>query len=123
MEKGGLPRATDRVRFGSTAFFYNVRVATTKRFGVLFNNPNGGAEDGDAEGDGRSDSGPSIGQHYGWLHIFRNLDTTKILQITGDRTITDVNIIFMLNWMSMETEIQIEEQRERQRNENIQRYS
>jgi len=29
----------------------------------------------------------------------------------------------MLNWLSMEKEIQIEEQRERQRNENLQRYS
>jgi len=29
----------------------------------------------------------------------------------------------MLNWLSMEKEIQVEEQRERQRNENLQRYS
>jgi len=29
----------------------------------------------------------------------------------------------MLNWLSMEKEIQIEEQRERQRNENLQRYN
>ena len=30
----------------------------------------------------QSDSGTSLNEHYGWLYVFRNLDTTKVLEIT-----------------------------------------
>jgi len=42
----------------------------------------------------------------------RNLDTTKILDITGDTNILKSNIIFILNWLSMETEIAKEKERQ-----------
>jgi hypothetical protein len=50
----------------------------------------------------------SLISHYGWLYILNELAKNPILQITGDKCITDLNTIFALDYLSMITEIQLE---------------
>jgi hypothetical protein len=52
----------------------------------------------------------SIAEHYGWLYTLKELADTSVLQITGDQRITDLNIIFAFNYLSMLTEIELEKQ-------------
>jgi hypothetical protein len=54
----------------------------------------------------------SISAHYGWLYILNELVKNPILQITGDKCITDVNLIFAFNYLSMVTEIELEKQQQ-----------
>ena len=35
---------------------------------------------------------------------------TEILQITGDKSLLDLNVVFVFNYMSMEQEIALEQQ-------------
>ena len=102
---------------GSLRFFFALQSSLIKRYSNLWPTTRDTGEEDESDGDRTGSERTSIGKHYGYLFIFRNLDISKILAITGDRRITDVNYIFMLNWMSMEMEIQAEEKRERQRQE------
>ena len=90
-------------------FFFASKLKFTKRFSSIF--PDNGA--GDEEADDESDkSGPSIAGFFGWLYILRNLDTRRILDITGDDHMFRVNIGFIFQWMAMELDIQQEEARQ-----------
>ena len=97
-------------------FFFDV----TKRYSILFGGE-GKSQEGTDEGDRRGDRGPSIQQHYGWLYILRGLDTRKLLDITGAKTVMDLNINFLFSWMSMEMEINKEEERRQRMIEASQR--
>ncbi len=50
----------------------------------------------------------SISAHYGWLYILNELAKSPVLQITGDKCITDLNTIFAFDYLSMITEIILE---------------
>jgi hypothetical protein len=50
----------------------------------------------------------SISAHYGWLYILHQLGESPILQITGNKCLTDINVIFAFNYLSMLAEIQLE---------------
>jgi len=49
------------------------------------------------------------------------LDTRKLLDITGAKTVMDLNINFLFSWMSMEMEINKEEERRQRMIEASQR--
>jgi hypothetical protein len=51
----------------------------------------------------------SISAHYGWLYIFHQLAQSPVLQLTGDKCITDLNTIFAFDYLSMITEITLEQ--------------
>jgi len=66
-----------------------------------------GVNDERSEEEKEQDS-KSISAHYGWLYIFNELAKNPILQITGDKCITDLNVIFAFDYLSMVTEITLE---------------
>ena len=51
----------------------------------------------------------TISSHYGWLYILHQLAQSPILQLTGDKCITDLNTIFAFDYLSMITEITLEQ--------------
>jgi hypothetical protein len=59
----------------------------------------------------------SISAHYGWLFILNQLAESSVLHITGDKCITDLNTIFAFDYLSMKSEL-ILEQNERIRQQN-----
>ena len=56
----------------------------------------------------------TIAEHYGWLYTLYSLDETNILSITGDKCLTDLNVIFVFNYMSLQHEIVQEKNQEQQ---------
>ena len=61
-------------------------------------------------------------QHYGWLFTLKELSETSILSVTGDKSLTDLNVIFVFNFMSLLVEIRKEkEQQQRQSQFNFKR--
>jgi hypothetical protein len=50
----------------------------------------------------------SISSHYGWLYILHQLAQSPVLQLTGDKCITDLNTIFAFDYLSMISEITLE---------------
>tara|TARA_R110001632_G_scaffold2063_6_gene9161 strand:- start:6197 stop:6565 length:369 start_codon:yes stop_codon:yes gene_type:complete len=117
LERRDIPRLTNRVRIWRTYFFFDLVARTTKRFDSLFSDE-GGDEEGSDDGDRQGNQGTSIANHFGWLYILRNLDTRKLLDITGEKSVMNLNIIFVFNWMSMEKDVQAEEVR-RQRQQQM----
>ena len=59
----------------------------------------------------------TISAHYGWLYILNELAKSPVLQLTGDKCVTDLNTIFAFDYLSMTTEI-ILENNERIRQQN-----
>jgi hypothetical protein len=51
----------------------------------------------------------SISAHYGWLYILNELAKSPVLQLTGDKCVTDLNTIFAFDYLSMTTEIILEQ--------------
>ena len=64
-------------------------------------------DDGGSDEEQKQDK-KSISAHYGWLYILHQLGESPILQITGDKCLTDLNVIFVFNYLSMLAEIQLE---------------
>jgi hypothetical protein len=63
------------------------------------------------------EDGKTISAHYGWLYILHQLAQSPILQLTGDKCITDLNTIFAFDYLSMISEITLEKnERIRQQN-------
>ena len=57
-------------------------------------------------GDGQ---GVSIAEHFGWFYTLHHLAKDGgILRLTGKKDVTKVNFITMLNWLSLETDLQKE---------------
>lgn len=65
----------------------------------------------DDEGGDEEQNEISIGQHYGWLFTLYELAETPILHITGDKSITDINVIFVFNYLSLRQELEREKQK------------
>ncbi len=107
MESGGVQRLTNQLRIGRSYFFFAIRSDVTKRFSVLYPKYPLGEEEGN---DGDAGESNSISSHYGWLYTLRAIGEGPLL-ITGAKSILELNIIYLLNWMSMEKEIQIEQER------------
>jgi len=62
------------------------------------------------EGDGKS-----IQEHFGWFFTLHHLAKDGgILRLTGDKDVTLVNFVTMLNWLTLETDI-IKEENKRQK--------
>jgi len=69
------------------------------------------------EGDGEDqDSEQSrFSSHWGWFATIHHLSKTSILSITGDKAITDLNFIFVLNYLAFEQDQNSMAQREQNR--------
>jgi hypothetical protein len=72
-----------------------------------------GINDERSEEEKKQDS-KSISAHYGWLYIINELAKSPILQFTGDKCITDLNVVFAFDYLSMITEINLEKQQQQQ---------
>jgi hypothetical protein len=107
LESGGVQRLTNQLRIRSVKFFFAIRSDVTKRFSVLYPKYSDESKEGD---DGDAGESNSISSHYGWLYTLRAIGEGPLL-ITGKKSILELNIIFLLNWMSMEKEMQIEQER------------
>ena len=89
------------------AFFFRFQNNVIKKYTSIFpERPKGTSIEDELEKKDRK----SIAEHYGWLYTFKELADTSVLQITGDKRITDLNIIFAFNYLSMLTEISLEKQ-------------
>ena len=64
-----------------------------------------GGDDDDDKEDIEEQDETTINQHYGWLVTLYELAETSILSITGDKSITDINIVFAFNYLSLKNEI------------------
>jgi len=91
--------------------FFVRRDGTLKRFPNLFPEV---SQESDEEGE---EGTLSVAEHYGWFSTLHHLaQEGGILRLTGDKTVTDVNLITVLNWLSLEEEVNKEkEMNERKR--------
>jgi hypothetical protein len=56
--------------------------------------------------------GQSIQEHFGWFYTLHHLAKDGgILRLTGEKDVTKVNFVTMLNWLSLEGDIMKEEQK------------
>ena len=84
---------------GALSFFFANRKHTLERYRDLFvQNQNPEGEEGDAESDGQT----TFSEHWGWLVTIYHLASTPILSVTGDKSITAVNFIGVLNYLAYE---------------------
>lgn len=72
-------------------------------------------DDKEEEEDRFNDDGIAFTSHWGWWATIFNLSESGLLSITGDKSVTDVNFITVLNYL----EIQKDVQEIRQRQERI----
>ena len=70
-----------------------------------------GRDDDSNQDEHEEEEQTSISQHYGWLATLYELADTSILSITGDKAITDVNIVFVFNYLSLKNELDKEKQK------------
>ena len=79
-------------------FFFEQRKSIFAKYFLFGGSDN--QEDDEAD-DGRS-AGASFSQHWGWWGTIYSLSKSNILQITGDRSITDVNLMTALNYLEID---------------------
>lgn len=57
---------------------------------------------GDTDRETESTDVGSFDKHWGWFATIYNLAETGILSITGERSITELNISFVLNYLAIQ---------------------
>ena len=95
-------------------FFFASRKLILSRFTDLFSQPQGGDET-----DEGVEQTNGFSKHWGWFATVHYLSTTSILSITGQKAITELNLIFVFNFLAYEQDKnnrdeQIRKQQERQ---------
>ena len=90
------------------SLFFATNKLNSSKYSALFSNQGG-------EGEGEDDAGystpdeindeRSYRDHWQWFATICHLATTPILNITGDKRITDLNYIFVLNYLAHEKDI------------------
>ena len=60
------------------------------------------------EGDDEQDQGTSFSEHWGWFATIYHLSKSSILNITGDKAITDLNLTFVLNYLAIDKDYNAE---------------
>ena len=83
--------------FRGIEFFFSSRNLVLSRFESLF--PRQQASDESDEEDEPTDG---FSQHWGWFTTIHHLASTPILSITGDKSIPELNFIFVLNYLAYE---------------------
>jgi hypothetical protein len=62
------------------------------------------------EDDEEAEDQRTIAEHYGWLHTLYNLAKSSVLSVTGDKSLLELNVIFVFNWISLDYEIEKQKQ-------------
>jgi hypothetical protein len=87
--------------------FFRNRERIYKHYNTLFNGERveetGGSTDSESK---------SFAEHWGWFATIYNLAQSSILNITGDKSITDLNFIFVLNYLAIDQDAKKEEERQ-----------
>ena len=91
------------VALGALSFFFRGRQSIISRFPNLYSPDIQTSEESDDEERDRT-----IQEHYGWLNTLYELGKTPILSIGGENNLLTLNIVFVLNYMSMIRDIDIE---------------
>ncbi len=112
---------TSRICYGGTLFFFASNKLNGAKYAALFTSQN-------TEGEDEGDNGYSLPdeindersykQHWGWFSTICHLATTPILNITGDKRITDLNYIFVLNYLAHEKDINYIKRQQEKRSQN-----
>jgi hypothetical protein len=63
------------------------------------------------EGTERDFEQNTFSEHWGWFSTLYHLSKSSILTITGDKNITDLNLIFVFNYLAFEHDKNLEEQK------------
>ncbi len=72
-------------------------------------------QEGDNEDNGEGNTG-SFDGHWGWFATLYSLSQTGILNITGENSITELNLNFALNYLAIDKDYKLlEAQAEKQR--------
>ena len=69
------------------------------KYSQLFKDDQG---QGDTDKEAESTDVGSFDKHWGWFATIYNLSETGILSITGERSITELNINFVLNYLAIQ---------------------
>lgn len=110
MERRTIQITTNQSSIRSLQFFFVRRGEVLKGFTNLFP---GNVQEDDEEGEGGSGT---IAEHYGWFYTLYHLaNEGGILNLTGDKRVSDVNFITMLNYLSVQEEINKEEVKQQRR--------
>ena len=64
---------------------------------------------------GGSDTKKTFSEHWGWFGTLYQLSKTSILEITGDKRITDINFIFALNFLEIDKDYNNEIEKEQKK--------
>jgi len=89
--------------------FFGDRSEVLRKYHNIFS-PVGNRE-GDDNDQQQGNKGVTLQDHYGWFLTLYNLSETNILSITGDKALTELNFIFVLNYLSLQHELNEEEKR------------
>tara|TARA_R110000823_G_C15908885_1_gene497575 strand:- start:1374 stop:1685 length:312 start_codon:yes stop_codon:yes gene_type:complete len=87
-----------------SVFFFSTRKQFITKYSSLFDSQKQAGEEDD---DGQ-DQGNTYSSHWGWFATVYQLSKTSILTITGDKSITDLNFAFVLNYLSIEKDYNAE---------------
>ena len=79
--------------------FFSTRKQLLSKYSSLFT-PQQKTEEGDDE----QSEGASFSEHWGWFATIYHLSKTSILNITGDKSITDLNFVFALNYLAIDSD-------------------
>ena len=60
-----------------------------------------------------NNNGKSFGEHWGWFGTLYSLSKTDALSITGDKCITDLNLLFALNYLEIDKDYNNEIEKEK----------
>jgi hypothetical protein len=60
-----------------------------------------------------NNNGKSFGEHWGWFATLYQLAETNALSITGDNSITDLNLLFALNYLEIQKDYNGEIEKEK----------
>ena len=91
---------------GALSFFFASRSSLLKKHKDIFpEKPIETGDDEDSEGD-------NFSKHWGWFATLHFLSKSSILNFTGDKTITDLKVPFVFNFLSFERDRNLQEQKE-----------
>jgi hypothetical protein len=97
---------------GCLGFFFRGRQSTLDKFSELFKDTKNGEDD---QAVGEANDG-SFDTYWGWFATLYSLAKTNILSITGENSIVDLNLNFVLNYLAIDKDYKLlEAQAEKQR--------
>ena len=93
---------------GGMSFFFRSRDKVIEQYKQLFET--------DGETDDNEGDGPTFGSHWSWFGTVYSLSKTNILSITGDKSIFELNYVFVLNYLAIQMDYNREMEKARKQN-------